>query len=324
MPNRFALTALVSIVVALGLNAPSSAQSYPTKPIRVVVPYAAGGGVDIVARGVAEGITKQFGHAVLVENRTGAGSNVGSTVVAKADPDGYTLLMGSNANAVNGSLYSSMPYDAERDLVQIILVGRVPMVMLASPALPFRTVREVIDHAKSKPGSLNFGSGGAGTSEHLTYERFKRRAWIEAVHVPYRGGAAVYPDLMNGRVDFLFNNQLQAMPFIRSGQVRALAIANPKRSPQLPEVPTLAEQGIADFNAAAWWGIMGPAGIPEEIVNKINQLVGAVMESPEFGKRLDSLGAERLGGTPQQFRDFFKSEMATWSGVIKAEKIKVE
>ena len=328
--RRRALSLLLLGAAALTpLIAPMQAQAqaqaaFPLKPIKLIVPYAAGGGVDIVGRGLAEGLTRQFGWIVSVENRTGAGSNVGSTAVAKSDPDGYTLLVGSNANAVNISLYDSMPYDPVKELTPIVFIGRTPMVMLAAPSTPFKSVRDVVAEAKAKPGSLNFGSGGSGTSEHLTSELFKRRAGIQATHIPYRGGAAVYPDLMSGRVQLFFNNQLQAMPFINSGQVRAIGIANPKRSPQLPDVPTLDEQGIFGFAASGWWCIMGPGNMPAALVNQLNTAVNAVIDSPEFTKRLESLGAERMGGTPQFLNEYFRNEMSVWADIIKTEKIKVE
>lgn len=324
-PRRLALWLLAGATLATVL-APSQAraQAFPNRPIRLIVPYAAGGGVDIVGRGVAEGLTKMFGWIVSVENRTGAGSNVGSALVAKSEPDGYTLLVGSNANAVNISLYDSMPYDPVKELTPVVFIGRTPMVMLAAPSTSFRNVRDVVAEAKAKPGSINFGSGGSGTSEHLTYELFKRRAGIQGTHVPYRGGAAVYPDLISGRVQLFFNNQLQAMPFIKSGQVRAIGIANPKRSPQLPDVPTLDEQGISNFAASGWWCIMGPGNMPTALVNQINQAVNAVIDSPEFTKRLEGLGAERMGGSAQVLNDHFRNEMAVWAEIIKTEKIKVE
>lgn len=296
---------------------------YPNKPIRLIVPYTAGGGVDIVSRALADGLGKHFGWVIVVENRTGAGSNVGSTVVAQAEPDGYTLLTGSNANAVNSSLYTNMPYDPMRDLTPVVLIGNVPMVLLASNAVPIKSVKELIDYAKEHPGKLNFGSGGSGTSEHLTYELFKSRTGTDLVHVPYRGGAAVYPDLISGQVQFFFNNQLQAMPFVKEKTVRALAIANPTRSAQLPNVPTMAEAGIPDFVAAAWWGIMGPGHLPSNIANTINQAVNHVLKTTDFKERLNALGAEALGGTQQRFVDYFTSETERWAKIIKAENVTI-
>jgi tripartite-type tricarboxylate transporter receptor subunit TctC len=315
---------VLSLLSAWLVTGPARAESFPDRPIKLIVPYAAGGGVDIVARAVGDGLGKHFNWTVVVENRTGAGSNVGSAVVAKAEADGYTLLMGSNANAVNGSLYTNMAYDPLTELTPIVLVGRVPMVLLASPSVPIKSVRELVTYARQHPGKLNFGSGGVGTSEHLTYELFRRRADIDVVHVPYRGGAAVYPDLIGGQVQFLFNNQLQAMSFIQAGTVRVLAIANSTRSAQLPDVPTMAEQGVADFVSVAWWGIMGPRGLPPEMMDAINRAVNAVLVAPELTERLASLGAERTGGTAAQFDRFFKSEATTWAAIVRAENIKVE
>ena len=318
-----------SLALGLGLLASGwsgllAAQGFPSRPIKIIVPYASGGGVDIVARSLAEGITKEFGHTVVVENKTGAASNVGSAFVAKSEPDGHTLLMASNANAVNVSLYKSMPYDPVRELTPVTLVGRVPMVLLTGPNSPFKTAGDAVAAARAKPGSINFGSGGAGTSEHLTSELFKRKTGITAVHVPYRGGAAVYPDLVSGQIHLFFNNQLQAMPFITSGQVRVLGISSATRSKQLPDVPTLIEQGAPDLVTGAWWGVMGPGNLSPEVVAVLSQMINRVLLTPAVSGRLESLGAERAGGPQTAFRDFFSREMAVWSEIIKAEKIVVE
>lgn len=317
-------TAAVLTAAALLAGEGAFAQAYPSKPIRLIVPYAPGGGVDIVARTLGDDITKRLGKPVIVENRTGAGGNVGSTFVAKSEPDGYTLLLGSNANAVNNNLYSNMQYDAATDLTQIVLVGTVPMVVLASPTIAPRTVGELIALAKAKPGTLNFGSGGSGTAEHLAFELFKRRTGIEAQHIPYRGGAAVYTDLIAGQIQLMFNNQLGATPYVRAGQLRALGITGNNRSPQLPDVPTFREQGVTDFGVFVWWGVIGPAGIAKDTVVQINQLFGSSITSPDVKKRLESLGAQPQGGTPEEFAAFFKSEMATWAGVIKAANIRID
>ena len=320
--RRAAIAALTAAALVAGERA--GAQTYPSKAIRLIVPYAPGGGVDIVARTLGDDISKRLGKPVIVENRTGAGGNVGSTFVAKSEPDGYTLLLGSNANAVNNHLYSNMQYDAATDLTPIVLVGTVPMVVLASPTIAPTTVGEMITLAKAKPGTLNFGSGGNGTAEHLAFELFKRRTGIEAQHIPYRGGAAVYTDLIGGQIQLMFNNQLGATPYIRSGQLRALGITGDKRSPQLPDVPTFREQGVTNFGVFVWWGVIGPAGIPTDTVAQINQLFGTSIGSPDVKKRLESLGAQPQGGTPEEFAAFFKSEMATWAGVIKAANIKID
>ena len=303
---------------------PASAQVFPAQPLRFIVPFGPGGGVDIVGRTIMDGISKTSGHAVVVENRTGAGGNVGSTAVAKAAPDGYTLLIASNSNTYNNFLYSDMQYDASRDLQAIVQIARVPMVLLVSPTIAPKTVGEIIALAKAKPGTLNFGSGGNGTSEHLVYELFKRRTGISAQHIPYRGGAQVYTDLIGGQIQLFFNNQLGAMQYVRGGQLRAAGIASPKRSAQLPDVPTFEEQGLADFNATVWWGVMGPAGIAKPIVDQLNRIINTAIASADVTRRLESQGAQPVGGSPEQLAAFFASERATWQAVIRDAGIKNE
>ena len=316
----FGLAALSSVLTV----GPVSAQDYPNKPIKLIVPYGPGGGVDVVARTLADYISTKLGKMVIVENRVGAGSNVGSTFVAKSDPDGYTLLLGSNANAVNKSLYPNPGYDAGKDITPIVLVGTVPMVLLAAPTVSAKNVSELLVQAKAKPGSFNVGSGGSGTGEHLAFELFKRQTGMEGVHVPYKGGAAVYTDLMGGQIQLFFNNQLGAAPHINSGKLRALGISSPTRSATLPDVPTFAEQGLPDFKVFVWWGVIGPAGIPKNVVTQINALFNSAISSPEVSKRLESLGAQPQGGTPENFSTFFNAEMKTWAEVIKVANIKLE
>jgi tripartite-type tricarboxylate transporter receptor subunit TctC len=311
-------------IAACFAGAAAQAQTFPSQPIRLIVPFAPGGGVDIVGRSIAEQVTRLSGHAMVVENRTGAGGNVGSASVAKAIPDGHTLLVVSNSNAYNNFLYSSMPYDAARDLQMVVQAGRVPMVLLVSPSIAPRSVAEVVALAKAKPGALNVGSGGNGTSEHLVWELFKRRTGIEAQHIPYRGGAMVYPELISGRLQLMFSNQLGATQFLRSGQLRAAGITGQKRSPQLPEVPTFEEQGFTDFNASVWWGVAGPAGMPRPVVGQLDQMINAAIATAEFRSRLESLGAQAVGGSPEQFAALFAAERATWQAVIKDAGIKLE
>jgi len=321
--RRCGVGAVVALVAFAWCNV-AGAENYPSRPIHLIVPYAAGGAVDIVARAVGAALTGKYGWTVVVENRTGAGGNIASAFVAHAAPDGYTLLTASNANTVNGSLYANLSYDPATDLTPIVRIGHAPIVLLASPALPVNSARELVAYAKAHPGTLNVGSGGVGTSEHLAFELFKRRSGIEATHVPFRGGALVFQALIADQVQLFFSNQLQAMPFVQAGSIKALAIANPTRSSQLPDVPTMAEEGIADFVVATWWGVMGPRGLASEAVDTLNRAVNAVLEAPELTNRLESLGAERLGGTPAAFADFFKGETTTWSAIIRAEGIKAE
>jgi len=301
----------------------TSASAYPNKPIRLIVPYGPGGGVDVVARTVADYLNNQMGKTVVVENRAGAGGNVGSAFVVKSEPDGYTLLVASNSNAVNNSLYDNMSYNAATDLTPITLVGIVPMVLLVSPTISPTTVQEVVALAKAKPGSLNVGSGGSGTGEHLAFEMFKRQTGINAQHIPYKGGSAVYTDLIGGQVQLFFNNQLGAAPHIRSGQLKAVGVTGDQRSPEFPNLPTFAEQGFSDFKAFVWWGIMGPANMPSDTLKDVSKLFAQAVASPEVQKKLRSLGAQPEGGNAEKFKKFFEQEMGTWSALIKEANIKL-
>ena len=309
------------LAVGLGvviLCAGASAQQYPTKPVRLIVPYAPGGGVDIVARALAQELTRRLGQQIIVDNRTGAGGNIGSDVVAKATPDGYTLLIASPANAVNPSLYAKMPFNPARDLTPVALIATVPAILLASPTLPVKSIKELVALAKAKPGTLNFGSGGSGTTEHLAGEMLNSQAGISMLHIPYKGGAAVLPDLISGQVALFFVNQLFALPYVKAGTVKALGVASDERSAALPDVPTFAEAGFADFRVSVWYGVMAPAGTPQEIVSKLNREIVAALGSTELKERLTAMSAKPLPGTPQQFGAFFADEMTRWARVVKA------
>jgi tripartite-type tricarboxylate transporter receptor subunit TctC len=312
------LLRLASCALLTGAILPAGAQPYPSRPVRMVVPYAAGGGVDIVARAVGQELAKRLGQPVLVENRTGAGSNIGSDFVAKATPDGYTLLMASPANAINMSLYRKMPYDTQRDLAPVALVGAVPSVLVVNPSLPAKSVAELVALAKAKPGGLNYGSGGSGTSEHLSAEMFKSLAGVEIVHVPYKGGANAMTDVISGQLSLMFTNMLGAMPHLRSGKLKALGVAGAQRAAQLPDVPTFAEAGYKDFEVSVWWGVMAPAGTPAPVLAQLNREIVASLGAPELRERLDAMGARILGGTPEEFRAFIAREIERWARAVKA------
>jgi tripartite-type tricarboxylate transporter receptor subunit TctC len=318
---RFAIRLAIAMCV---LSSAAFAQSYPAKPIRLIVPYAPGGGVDIVARTTAQELTKRLGQQMIVENRTGAGGNIGSDAVAKAAPDGYTLLMASPANAINSSLYANMPYDPARDLVPIGLVGSVPAVLVANRALPAHSIKQLIVLAKSKPGALTYGSGGSGTTEHLAGEMFKSAAGIDLLHVPYKGGAQVMVDLIAGQIALMFSNQLAVLPHITSGRMKALGVASSERSAVLPHVPTFTEAGFPDLKVSVWWGVMGPAAMPKEIVTQLNRHIVAALASPEMKDRLESMSARPLGGTSEQFATFFNEETTRWARVVKTSGAKVD
>ena len=321
MSLRQCFAAIVAVVVP-GLAA---AQSFPSQPIKLVVPFAPGGGVDIVGRTLAENVQKQnAGVTVIVENRTGAGGNVGSGSVAKSTPDGHTLLVVSNSNSYNNFLYANMPYDAAKDLQSVVQVGIVPMALLVAPNIPPKTLPEVIAYAKANPGKLNYGSGGAGTAEHLVFELFKRRVGIEVQHIAYRGGAQVFTDLIGGQIQFFTTNALAATQYVKANQLKAAGVTGPSRTSGLPEIPTFEEQGVKNFNASVWWGVMGPTGMPGPVVARLNQMFNAAIASAEMKARFESLGARPVGGTAEAFAAFFASERATWQQVIKDANIKVD
>ena len=317
------MRALAIALTMAGTAVSAWAQPYPNRPIKLVVPYATGGGVDIVARSVAEGLRKLLPQPIVVENRPGAGGNVAFAFVAKSDPDGDTILMGANAIVVNRFLYTTLPYDP-RELTPLALVGTVPMVLLATQSFPATNAREAVALMKAKPGAFNFGSGGRGTAEHLAYELLKSRTGVDAVHVPYKGGAAVLTDLIAGQVQLMFTNQLAAMPYLKSGQLKGLGLTGAERSPQLPQLPTMIEQDVPDFVMTVWWGVLGPTGIPRPVMAQINQAVNAALATPELKARLESLGAQPRPGTPESFADFLAKESAIWSAVIQAAKITAE
>jgi tripartite-type tricarboxylate transporter receptor subunit TctC len=316
---RYVLTAAFTALCGHAL-----AQSYPAKPIRLIVPYAPGGGVDIVARAVGQELGKRINQPVVVENRTGAGGNIGSETVAKAPPDGYTLLMASPANTINSSLYTKMPYDPLRELAPIALIASVPTVLLANRSLPVQNVKQLVALAKARPGALTYGSGGSGTTEHLAGEMFKSSAGIDMLHVPYKGGAQVMTDLMGGQIALMFVNQLAALPQVKADKVKALGVASGERSPALPGVPTFAESGFPDFKVSVWWGVMGPGGLSKDVVTHLNREIVAALASPEMKERLQTMSARPIGGTPGEFAAFFADETTRWARVVKASGAKVD
>jgi len=320
LPRR--LRRYLGVALLLGLSGVVSgtvlAQSFPSKPIHLIVPYAAGGGVDVVARLVAEQLGRRLGQTVIVENKAGAGSNIGAAYVAKSAPDGYTLLMASPANAINVTLYDHMPYDTVRDLTPVVLVGEVPSVLVVNQDLKAKTLAEFLALAKAEPGKITFGSGGSGASEHLAGALLMLQAGVVMQHVPYRGGSAAMNDLMGGRISSIIENQLGALPFIKSGQVRALAVAGRQRSPELPDVPTFIESGFPDYVVSVWWGLMAPAGTPVSVIDRLNAEVNAALASPDMRTRVEAMSARLLGGTPTQFGTFLDQEIKRWGQAVRA------
>jgi tripartite-type tricarboxylate transporter receptor subunit TctC len=317
---RWTLGALFACIATV-----ASAQSYPNRAIRLVVPFPAAGTTDILARAAAQKLTEAFGQSVVVDNRPGAAGNIGSDLVAKSAPDGYTLLMGTvGTHAINPSLYSKMPYDHVKDFVPVVLVAGVPNVLVVNPALPVNSVADLIKLAKDKPGQINFASSGSGTSIHLSGELFKTMAGVDMTHVPYKGSSPALIDLIGGQVQLMFDNLPSALPQIKAGKLRAIAVTSMKRAPVLPDIPTINESGLPGFEASSWFGVLAPAGTPPSIVAKINAEVNKWLQSADAREKLLGQGAEAAGGSPEQFANYIRAESEKWAKVVKASGAKVD
>jgi len=299
-------------------------QAYPTKPVKIVVPFTAGSATDILGRTVGQKLSELWGQPVIIENRPGAGGTIGAGVVAHSPPDGYTLLVHSAAQAVNPSMYATLPYDTVKDFVEVATLGGQPNVLVVSPATGYKTVAELIAAAKKNPGGLNFGSAGSGSGTHINGEKFKLAAGIDVVHIPYKGTPEALTDTMTGRVTYFFSPISAALPNVREGKLVALAVSTAKRSSALPNVPTIAESGLPGFDYNLWIGMYAPAGTPAEIVDKINADVARAVATPEVKERLAALGAEPMQMTPAEFHKFMRDEMEDGAKVVKAAGIKAQ
>jgi tripartite-type tricarboxylate transporter receptor subunit TctC len=321
---RTMAAAAATACVLFGIAAPAAAQAYPTKSVRLVVPFPAGGATDILARDVARKLSEAWGQQVIVDNRPGAGGNIGSELVARSAPDGYTLEMGTaGTHAIQSSLDAKIPHDPVKDFVPVILVASVPNVLVANPAVPANSVAELIAYAKANPGKLYLASSGNNTSFHLSGELFKVVAGVQMTRIRYQGSAKALQDLIGGQVQLMFDHLPPSLPHIKAGKLRALAVTSATRAPALPDVPTVAEAALPGFEASSWFGLLAPAGTPPAIVAKINGEVAAWLATPEAKEMLSQQGANAAGGTPEDFAKHI-AESAKWAKVAKGSRAKLE
>ncbi|WP_326538907.1 tripartite tricarboxylate transporter substrate binding protein [Pseudorhodoferax sp.] len=323
--RRLALATLASAAAAALLPLPATAQAYPTKPITMIVPFSAGGTTDILARIVGQALSTELGQSVVIDNRAGAGGNIGGQLAARAPADGYTLFMGTvGTHAINEALYKKMPFDPIKDFAPLSRVANVPNLLVAHPAQPFKTVPEMIAYAKANPGKINFGSSGSGSSIHLSGELFKSMAKVDMVHIPYKGSAPAVNDLLGNQIAIMFDNMPSAIQHVRAGKLRPIAVTTAKRSPELPDVPTIAESGVPGYEATSWFGLFAVAGTPAPIVAQLNKALVKVLNNPDVKAKIVAQGGEVVAETPEQFAAFIKAETAKWGKVVKESGASVD
>ena len=318
--RRLALAGACAAVAASAL-APLSASAqaaYPTKPVTIIVPFSAGGTTDILARIVGQALNTELGQSVIIDNRAGAGGNIGGALAAKAKPDGYTLFMGTvGTHAINESLYKKMPFNPIKDFAPLTRVANVPNLLVANPNQPFKTVKELIAYAKANPGKVNYGSSGSGSSIHLSGDLFKSMAKVDMVHVPYKGSAPAVTDLLGNQIGIMFDNMPSAVQHVRAGKLVPLAVTTAKRSPELPDVPTIAEAGVPGYEATSWFGMFAVAGTPKPVLDRLHAALAKVLKQSDVQKKIAEQGGEVVVDTPEQFAAFIKTETAKWGKVVK-------
>ncbi|HVL08850.1 MAG TPA: tripartite tricarboxylate transporter substrate binding protein [Burkholderiaceae bacterium] len=320
-PLRRQLVSALIGAAAFGVAATPAiaADKYPSKPVTIIVPFSAGGTTDILARIVGVKLGETLGETVIIDNRPGAGGNIGAAMVAKAKPDGYTLLMGTvGTHAINQTLYPKLNFDPIKDFAPLTRVANLPNLLVVHPSVPAKNVQELIAYAKANPGKLNFGSSGNGSSIHLSGELFKNMTGIDMQHVPYKGSAPAVTDLLGGQISMMFDNMPSAIQHVKSGKLRPLAVTTAKRSPALPNVPTIAESGVKGYEATSWFGLLAPAGTPPAIINRLNADLVKILAMPDVKKQMAEQGAEAYSETPAAFAGFIKTETAKWAKVVKA------
>jgi tripartite-type tricarboxylate transporter receptor subunit TctC len=324
MLSRTRMNLGVALAAAYSVAVPAHAQNYPIKPIRLIIPFAPGGGTDLTARAIAMKLTEAWGHTVVPDNRAGANGTIAVDIATKSPPDGYTLTMISSSHSVNSSLYKSLPYDLVRDLAPITQATSQPYALVIHPSVQAKSVKELIALAKAKPDTMTYGSSGLGGLSHLSGALFSSLAGIKLIHVPYKGGNPALNDVVGGQIQMLFSTLLQADTQLKAGRVRALAVTTKKRSTAAPELPTMQEAGVAGYEVAGWYGVLAPAKTPRPIIDKLNTEIVRILHSPDVQNRLVADGSEAVGSTPEQFGNHIKSEVAKWGKVIREAGIKAE
>ena len=322
--HAYVLVGALAAALLPALASSAHAQAYPSRPVRFVVPYVPGGGVDFVGRAVAQKLSQAWNHPVVVENKPGAGTNIGSEMVAKSPPDGYTLLVAGVPNSVNMTLFKNLPYDVEKDFAPVVRLSTAPNILVVHPSVPARSVKELIALAKSRPGQLTYASAGHGSSNHLSGELFRIMGNVNIVHVPYKGGGAAITDLLAGQVTMYFGTTPSTAPHVLGGKLRALGVTGANRSKILPDVPTIAEAGLPGYEQSAWQGLLAPAGTPEAIVTKLNTDIMHVLRARDLVERFAAQGVDVVGSTPAEFAAFIKQDVAKYRKLLKSADIRVD
>ena len=322
MKNLFKINYLLTLCA---MSWAANAQQYPNKPIRIIVAYTPAGATDILARAVGQKMSETFGQPVVIENRPGANGNIGTDVAAKATPDGHTLLMvTAGTHGINPSLYRKLPWDAVKDFAPVSLVAMVPNIFVVNNSVPAKSIKEFIAYLKASPNKFNYGSPGNGSTAHLSMELFKTMTGTNMQHIPYKGSAGVLTDVMGGQILATMDNMPPYLPQVKAGKIRALAVSTPKRSPAVPDVPTVAEAGVAGYSSGAWFGLVAPTGTPKAIVDKLASETQRILKLPDVNERLSALGAEPVGDSPTQFAAHITSEIAKWAKVIKDANVELQ
>lgn len=324
--NRSGIRSLAAGIIAAAslMTAPAAMAAYPEQPIRLIVGFSAGGTTDVVARILGKEVGEALGQTVVVENRPGAGSNIAADMVARADPDGYTLLMVAVTSAINHTLYKNLKFDLIEDFDPVALAVRVPNVLVVNPEVKANSVQELVDLLKKNPGEINFASSGSGTSIHMAGELFKLRADVDVAHIPYKGSANAVTDLIGGQVQYMFDNMPSAWPHVESGKLRALAVTTADRSKTAPDLPTMKESGFEDFDVSSWFGVIGPKGMPADVIATLNKSIREALAKPDVRERLEGLGAVPADTSPDEFGQFIKHEVNTWGPVVTASGAQVD